>query len=145
MVSGAWKVPSPLPSSTETVLKPRLATTRSSLPSAFKSPSATEEAPLPAPKVSGARKVPSPFPSSTETVADGHGLRTVPSREGERRLESPIAVAQQHRDGAGTRVGHRQVRHSIAIEVALGDGERIRASSVGRRRLEGPIGSAQHS
>ena len=37
-----WKVPLPLPSSTETVLDPALLTARSSLPSLLKSPTATD-------------------------------------------------------------------------------------------------------
>src|SRR6266581_3500419 len=41
-VVAGWKVPSPLPSSTETVLDPALATARSTLPSPLKSPTATD-------------------------------------------------------------------------------------------------------
>src|SRR3989442_966208 len=64
----ARKVPSPLPSSTETSLESRLAVARSSLPSPSKSPEATEFGWLPAGKLIAARKVPSPFPSSAETL-----------------------------------------------------------------------------
>ena len=48
---GAGSVPSPLPSSTLTVLALRLPTTRSSLPSPLRSATATEAGPLPAGKV----------------------------------------------------------------------------------------------
>src|SRR3989442_1594166 len=68
-VSAARKVPSPLPSSTETMLEPKLATARSGLLSPLKSPTATEKGPLPTPKVCAAPKVPSPLPSSTETTS----------------------------------------------------------------------------
>src|SRR3989442_14312970 len=48
--SGACKVPSPLPSSTETSLESKLATARSGLPSPLKSPTATESGDRPAAK-----------------------------------------------------------------------------------------------
>src|SRR5207244_13011619 len=67
-VGAGWKVPSPLPRSTETVLDPELATARSSLPSPLKSPTATEVGLVPTAKVRAAWKVPSPLPNSTETV-----------------------------------------------------------------------------
>src|SRR5439155_5819952 len=68
----AWNVPSPLPSSTETVLGPRmlkskLATARSGCPSLLTSPTAMERGPVPVLKFRGAWNVPSPLPSSTET------------------------------------------------------------------------------
>src|SRR5262249_15921571 len=66
-----WKVPSPLPSNTETVLDPALATARSSLPSPLKSRTATETGFVPTEKARAVRKVPSPLPSRTETVLSG--------------------------------------------------------------------------
>ena len=65
-----WKVPSPLPNSTETVFELELATARSASPSWLKSPTATEVGLVSAASVSGAPKVPSPLPSSTETALD---------------------------------------------------------------------------
>src|SRR6266849_2935062 len=50
----AWKDPSPLPSSTETVLALSLATARSSLPSPLKSPAATDAGVAPDVKSLGA-------------------------------------------------------------------------------------------
>ena len=49
--------------------------------------------------------------------------------ESQPRPEGAIAVAQQHRDaavrvGVESSVGHREVLHSIAIEVAHGDEQR---------------------
>ena len=78
-------------------------------------------------------------------------MRVRAHSEGLRRLESPVAVAQQDRDIAGVtnlgvrvaKVGHREVGHPIAVEVAHGHGERGVANSVGLRRLEGPVAVAQ--
>ena len=67
---GGWKVPSPLPSMTAAVLEPALATARSSLPSRFRSPTATTCGLGPASKLTGGPKVPSPFPSNTDTVVE---------------------------------------------------------------------------
>src|SRR5205807_9615754 len=55
-------------------------------------------------------------------VAHDDGSRTGARTDGRRRRrrESPIAVAQQHRDGVVTEVGHRQVFLPIAVEVADG-------------------------
>src|SRR5271165_2792050 len=64
----AWKVPSPLPSSTLTLALPLFATATSSLPSPLKSPTATELGLWPAPGFVAAWKVPSPLPSSTLTL-----------------------------------------------------------------------------
>src|SRR5207247_5540827 len=57
--------------------------------------------------------------------------------------EEPIAVTQQHRDGVGTPVGHRQVGDPIAVEVAHGDENSMRARGEVPRCLEGPIAVAQ--
>src|SRR6266581_686983 len=64
----AWKVPSPLPSSTEAVLESTLETARSGLPSRLKSPTATSPGWVPTGKVFAAWKVPSPLPSSSQAV-----------------------------------------------------------------------------
>src|SRR5712664_3294630 len=70
-LSAAWKVPSPFPRSTETLLELKAtATARSSHPSPLKSPTATETGLSPAAKLSAAWKVPSPFPRSTETLLE---------------------------------------------------------------------------
>src|SRR5260370_749702 len=92
MVGPAWKVPSPLPSSTETVLSLLLATTKSGLPSPLKSPTASEVGALPTRKLSGAPKVPSPLPSSTETLLEpllATAKSSLPSP-----LKSPTATDQ---------------------------------------------------
>src|SRR5258708_19102448 len=61
------KVPSPLPSSTETLFEPTLATAKSSSPSPLKSPTTTETRLDPAPKFTAAPKQPSPLPTRTQT------------------------------------------------------------------------------
>jgi len=66
----APNVPSPLPSSTETVLDSLFATTRSGRPSLFSSPIATDCGPPPVPKSVFTPNVPSPLPSNTETVLE---------------------------------------------------------------------------
>jgi hypothetical protein len=48
MLAGAWKVPSPLPGSTLTLLLSSLTVTTSGLPSALKSPTARERGLAPA-------------------------------------------------------------------------------------------------
>src|SRR2546429_175074 len=63
-----------------------------------------------------------------EAVGDAH-------TEGTRRLEGPIAVAQQDRHGAGSRVRHREVWPAIAVEVTDGHRDREIASSEGQGRL----------
>src|SRR5207249_7023541 len=57
-------------------------------------------------------------------VVHGDEDRTAAGAEVLRRLEGPIAVADQHRNGGGPIVGHRQVRFAVAIEVARGHGPR---------------------
>src|SRR6266480_3035703 len=69
-VRAGWKVPSPLPSSTETSPEFQLAAARSSLPSPLKSPTVTEVGRDPTAKVRPAGKVPSPLPSSTATLLE---------------------------------------------------------------------------
>ena len=76
MLLAAWKVPSPLPSSTLTSLPAWLAVARSSLPSLLKSPTARDSGPVPVAEVRAGWNVPSPLPSSTLTVLlvdVGHG------------------------------------------------------------------------
>src|SRR5438552_8307621 len=58
-------------------------------------------------------------------------------------LEGAIAVAEQHRDTEITNVGHRQVGHSIAIEVAHGHGIGNYPSPGVLCRLERPIAVAE--
>src|SRR5207245_2683666 len=72
-------------------------------------------------------------------VADGDGPRTVAQSEGSRtgrRLESPVAGADQHGDAAvavtgvaEVKVGDRQIQLPIAIEVADGQGNGNAANS----------------
>src|SRR2546426_470431 len=66
----AWKVPSPLPSSTETLLEVRLTTARSGTPSPLKSPTAAETGGAPGAKLRAAWKGPPPLPRSSEMVPD---------------------------------------------------------------------------
>src|SRR5207249_3705447 len=74
------KVPSPLPSSTDTVLDPLLVTTRSGRPSRLKSPTAMDVGVAVA-TAGAARKVPSPLksPRATliETLPTGKSRRAV--------------------------------------------------------------------
>ena len=84
------KVPSPLPSSTLTLLLPKLAVTMSGLPSPLTSPTATEAGAVPAVKLVAAPKVPSPLPSSTLTLLLP-ALAT--TRSG---LPSPLTSADRH-------------------------------------------------
>src|SRR5258705_537712 len=64
------RVPSPFPSSTDTVLEPEFVTARSGFPSAFMSPIATKIGSSPVPKSVFGPKVPSPRPSNTDTVPE---------------------------------------------------------------------------
>ena len=64
----AANVPSPIPSSTETVLESGFATARSRCPSRFMSPIATDMGPLPAAYSAFAPNSPWPVPRSTDTV-----------------------------------------------------------------------------
>src|SRR3989442_717044 len=95
----AWKVPSPLPSSTETLFAPLgkfapLGTTaRSGIPSPLRSPTATEIATMS--MFGAARKDPSPLPSSTETVPEPP-LTTARSRTPSP-LKSPTATDEGSR------------------------------------------------
>src|SRR5271166_6300927 len=63
-----WKVPSPLPKSTLTVLSPLFVTARSAKPSPLKSPTAMPSGVLPTAYVCCGWKVPSPSPKSTLTL-----------------------------------------------------------------------------
>src|SRR5262244_2069181 len=63
-----WKLPSPLPKNTETLLELALATARSSAPSPLKSPTATETGVLPTVRLCAGWKLPSPELKSTETL-----------------------------------------------------------------------------
>src|SRR5213593_1265476 len=76
-------VPSPFPSSTETVLEELFATTRSGLPSPFRSPIATELG-----------YVPVPEQHRDSVVAVGH--RQV-------RLAVPVQIPDRHGNGIGAR------------------------------------------
>ena len=109
-----WKVPSPLPSSTDTVPScSEFATARSSWPSPLKSPA---------------------------TMADG--IR--PHRVGDRGLERAVAVAQQHRHVVAVAgVGDGQVEVAVAVEVARHDGVWDRPHRVGDLGLEGAVAVAQ--
>src|SRR3989440_11987330 len=70
-VSGGGKVPSPLLSSTETVLESKLATARSGLPSPLKSPTATETGLAPATKkVGSASRRPSALITGIEVLLE---------------------------------------------------------------------------
>src|SRR5436309_14604076 len=84
------KVPSPLPSSTDTVLDPLLVTTRSGRPSRLKSPTAMDVGVAVA-TAGAARKVPSPLPSSTEVVLAP--LLVTASSRLRPPVKSPTAVA----------------------------------------------------
>ena len=63
-------VPSPFPSSTETVFEPQFAVARSGRPSALRSATATNRGWSPVSKSLLVPNVPSPFPSRTETVLE---------------------------------------------------------------------------
>ena len=72
---------------------------------------------------------------------DGRGVST--RGEGPRRLEGPVAVAEQHRDGVGPSVADRQIELAIAVEITERNGLRIETNPVERRRREGPVAVAQ--
>ena len=111
----APNVPSPLPSSTDTLLLKRFAVTRSARPSPLTSAVVTAHGPLPTAKVVCAPNVPLPLPSSTDTVslplfavmrsgwpspltsAVVTEIGSLADREGGLRAERAVAVAQQHR------------------------------------------------
>src|SRR5579871_1093288 len=68
-LTGRWKEPSPLPSSTLTVLAEKLVQARSAMPSPLKSPAVSEWGVRPAPpRLDGAWKVPSPLPRKRLTL-----------------------------------------------------------------------------
>src|SRR5439155_55348 len=78
----------------------------------------------------------------TIEVADGHrrredASRTTTSREGQRLLEGPLTVAEQHRDSSGGR--DRQVFCPVAVEVAHDHGPGTVADIEVAWRLEGPV------
>ena len=67
-------------------------------------------------------------------------------KEGLRRLEGPIAVAQQQGDraaGVSIPVGDRQILHAIAIEVGHRRGYGTKAHTEDQWRPEGSIAVAQ--
>src|SRR5437870_1061557 len=55
------------------------------------------------------------------------------------RPEGAVAVAQQHRDGAGIKVGHRQVQDAVAVDVARDHEFGRRAHREDLSCLEGPV------
>ena len=139
----SWKVPSPLPSNTDTSLEPQLATARSVRPSPLKSPATRASGEVPAAYRTWSWKVPSPLPSNTDTsfrspitgVGDGQvgaavavevprheGAWPVPRRVPHLVLEGAVAVAQQHRHVVGAVVGDGQVGAAVAVEVPRHEG-----------------------
>ena len=89
-----WKVPSPLPSNTDTSLEPSLATARSVRPSPLKSPATRASGAIPAAYRTWSWKVPSPLPSNTDTsseseLATARSVRPSP-------LKSPATMAIGH-------------------------------------------------
>src|SRR6266852_4927983 len=100
----AWKVPSPLPKSTETLLEPKFATAKSRLPSSLKAPTATEEGALPAVTFRAGWKLPSPLPKSTDTL--------LASSVGDGEILRPVAIEVAHRNG---------LRPSTRIKIKTGD------------------------
>src|SRR5207244_4761997 len=79
-------------------------------------------------------------------VARSQGHGTTARSDGQWLLEGPIPVAQQHLDIArtaserGPTVGHSEVGHPVAIEVAHDDGRTTSScGDDGPCRLEGPI------
>jgi hypothetical protein len=70
LFGAAWKVPSPLPSETETLREFWLLTARSALPSPLKSALVTEVGPDPTVTSGFAWKLPSPLPNRTETLLE---------------------------------------------------------------------------
>src|SRR5207249_11655663 len=69
--------------------------------------------------------------------------------DGRWRPEGAIAIAHQHGDVAPVTkswfavVGHGEVGHPVAVEIARGDGHSTLASPEGQWRLEGAIAVAQ--
>ena len=57
------------------------------------------------------------------TRHDAVGSR--PDRVGDLGLERPVAIAQQHRHSAAEFVGDGQVEMAVAVEVARHDGDRV--------------------
>ena len=117
--SGGWNVPSPLPKSTLTVLALRLPTTRSSLPSPFRSAIASEAGPLPAGKVCCAAE-------RAVAVAQehAHGVAAVVGRD-----DVGDAVASQVRDLHFVRA----LAHAVILRGAINlVGRRFSPGSRGR-------------
>src|SRR5436853_375860 len=101
---------------------PRLATARSWWPSPLKSPTATDQGLATRVEVRGTAVV-------VEVAhRQGHGTGNSGWRR-RRRCEAPTAVAHQHRDGVGAKIGDRQIRYLVAVEVADGQGNGSAANS----------------
>ena len=157
-----WKVPSPLPSNTDTVPDP-FATARSVRPSPVKSPATMATGLGPhgvgdlvlegavavaqqhrhvvrvAGVVATARSVrPSPL-KSPATMASGIG----PHGVGDLVLEGAVAVAQQHRHGVVALVCDGQVGAAVAVEVPRHKGDWVGPHGVGDLGLEGAVAVAQ--
>src|SRR5213083_2893974 len=141
----AAKLPVPVPSRTEIVLEPKLATTRSSMPSSFTSPIATDRGPAPTGKSVFSPRVPSPTPSSTETVPASALATTTSSRPSPftsamatSRAPAPVwksvfgpklAVpeTEQHGHRVGADVDDHEIGYPIPVEIANGHEERCGA------------------
>ena len=157
----SWKVPSPLPSSTDTSLEPSLATARSVRPSPLKSPATRALGAVP-------RRVSHLVLEGAVAVAQQHrhvvgavvgdgqvGAAVaveVPRHEGAWRgprrvphlvLEGAVAVAQQHRHVVGAVVGDGQVGAAVAVEVPRHEGVWRDPRRVPHLVLEGAVAVAQ--
>ena len=86
-------------------------------------------------------------------VAHDHGVRAAARLEGPRRLEGPVAVAEQHRDGGGHEggggvvvgvavVGNHEIHSAVAIEVAHRDRSGTSAGVEGQRGLKRSVAVA---
>ena len=77
-------------------------------------------------------------------INNSHPRRRGAHTERLRGLESPVTVAQQNRNrvaslSAGTKVGYRQIRLAVTVEIAHRYKERTDARRESLRRLERPI------
>ncbi len=79
------------------------------------------------------------------TIEVRHGNRRHSGAGGERprRLEVPVAVAEQYRDGARPAVPDRQIRPAVAIEIPEHHERRTAVGREGPHRLERPVAVAE--
>ena len=140
----------------ETSFEPKSAATRSATESPLRSAIATAAGDVPTARLVAAAKPPEPFPTKRERsfrpevgggrvelpvttpVTDRDALRARPHGIALRRRRSPRRIVEEDRNLIREIVRGREVRRTVAVEVALGDRERTAADGDECRRAEAP-------